>query len=469
MSFIGSLFSNDNGAGFKAQGAQINNPVNQGQIDHATAAAQTGVQNQQDFVNALNSQNGLGNQTAALGAQQGLANQLGANNGAGNFGNAYNQQANFVNALQGQGGIANQSNVFNQQQALANQYQNVANGTGPNPAQAALNQSTGQNVANQAALMASQRGAGSNVGLIGRQAAQQGANIQQQAVGQAATLQAQQQLAGMQGLAQQQQALGQTAAGQVGTLNAAQQQQAAIAAQQVAQQQAQQQAVAGLATQQVGQQQAGIGALNNAAQGQQQNLLNAQSNYNNAQVTNQGNVNTANAGIAKGNQSFQSGALSGIAGAAGAGLGLAKGGMVPKMADGGPVLGTATTFAPAPSLSEWFTAPLAPGMSSNQDANRAAPQAAAPVTGDEAIAQNGAKLGQAIGGAGASLALQSGGKVPGQAKVKGDSYANDTVDAKLSPGEVVIPRSIMTSANPAAHAAAFVQAIMAKQGMRKAS
>lgn len=38
---------------------------------------------------------------------------------------------------------------------------------------------------------------------------------------------------------------------------------------------------------------------------------------------------------------------------------------------------------------------------------------------------------------------KEGGKVPGKAKVKGDSPANDTVDAKLSPGELVIPRSII--------------------------
>jgi hypothetical protein len=37
--------------------------------------------------------------------------------------------------------------------------------------------------------------------------------------------------------------------------------------------------------------------------------------------------------------------------------------------------------------------------------------------------------------------FRKGGHVPGKAKVQGDSPKNDTVDAKLSPGEVVIPRS----------------------------
>jgi len=37
--------------------------------------------------------------------------------------------------------------------------------------------------------------------------------------------------------------------------------------------------------------------------------------------------------------------------------------------------------------------------------------------------------------------MTSGGAVPGHAKVPGDSSINDTVHAKLSPGEAVIPRS----------------------------
>lgn len=39
---------------------------------------------------------------------------------------------------------------------------------------------------------------------------------------------------------------------------------------------------------------------------------------------------------------------------------------------------------------------------------------------------------------------KDGGEVPGKAKVAGDSPKNDTVNAKLSPGEVVAPRSAMT-------------------------
>lgn len=110
-----------------------------------------------------------------------------ANSAANGVSSGLGAQQNFAQALQAQNGINNQSNVYNQ-------LQGVANGTGPNPAQAQLAQATGTNVANQSALMAGQRGAGSNVGLIARQAAQQGANTQQQSAGQAATLQAQQSL-----------------------------------------------------------------------------------------------------------------------------------------------------------------------------------------------------------------------------------------------------------------------------------
>ena len=38
------------------------------------------------------------------------------------------------------------------------------------------------------------------------------------------------------------------------------------------------------------------------------------------------------------------------------------------------------------------------------------------------------------------------GKVPGKAKVKGDSLKNDVVKVLLSPGEIVIPRSKAQSA-----------------------
>ena len=52
-----------------------------------------------------------------------------------------------------------------------------------------------------------------------------------------------------------------------------------------------------------------------------------------------------------------------------------------------------------------------------------------------------------------------GGMVPGQPNVQGDSKANDTVDAKLSPGEIVVPRS---AAKDAKKAKAFIDAVKNK-------
>ena len=261
-----------------------------------------------------------------------------ANQQYGNVNQGLNNQAAFLQAVQAQNGLQNQSNVYNQ-------LQNVANGTGPNPAQAQLAQATGANVANQASLMAGQRGASQNAGLIARQAAQQGANTQQQAAGQGATLQAQQSL---------------NALGQMGSV----------------------------ATNQANQQANATNAYTTNALGAQQNTLGAIGAQNNAVVGSQNNVNTVNGGIAgavipqQGNfiggltgalgsvgQMFGGGSGSG---AAGSGLGLsgmgdtgwagvgdvaggaadagdagsigdaatmlaAKGGMIRKMADGGQV------------------------------------------------------------------------------------------------------------------------------------
>jgi hypothetical protein len=58
--------------------------------------------------------------------------------------------------------------------------------------------------------------------------------------------------------------------------------------------------------------------------------------------------------------------------------------------------------------------------------------------------------------------MKVGGKVPGKAKVDGDSSKNDTVPAMLSPGEIVIPRSKVKDPEKAK---AFVEAILRKKGI----
>lgn len=44
---------------------------------------------------------------------------------------------------------------------------------------------------------------------------------------------------------------------------------------------------------------------------------------------------------------------------------------------------------------------------------------------------------------GGGMCMKAGGHVPGRAAVPGDSYKNDTVHAQLSPGEAVIPRTVV--------------------------
>lgn len=140
MGFIGSLFNSSQGAGYQAQGPN--------------AAAVSNAQSQMN--------------------------------------NAYGQQQSFLNAV-----TSANPNLFSQQAGLTNQLQNLAAGQGPNPALTQLAQTTGQNTQNQAALMAGQRGVQNNPGLMARQIAQTGAQNQQAAANQAATLSAQQQLGAM--------------------------------------------------------------------------------------------------------------------------------------------------------------------------------------------------------------------------------------------------------------------------------
>jgi hypothetical protein len=340
MSFIGGLFSGSGGSNFQAQ-----NPVSQQDLANSKQYLQQSLSDQQKFANAVAAQNGLGNQ----------------------------------------------SSVFNQQQQLANQLAAQSQGAGPNPALDQLNQATGQNVSNQAALMASQRGAGANAGLIARQAAMQGANTQQQAVGQAATMRANQQLAAQNELQQQQSMMGNLAGTQVG-----QQQQA------------------------LGQMQAS--ALAN--QGQQFGAI-------------QG-ANSANSQIQAGNQQFQGntlgGALSGVGSMAanlgGKLLGFADGGMVPVLKE------NYEHSKRDPKEPKSFAIRHLKGFANGGDVK-------APVIGSKLAAE--------------------GERVPGKAKVEGNSYSNDTVPAMLSPGEVVLPREVMNHKNPAAAAAAFVKNIIEKK------
>lgn len=395
-SALGPMFGQSGGLGGTGlpapQAAQIQPGVTPDQLGQGYVGAQQGLNAQQNLLQALQAQNGIGNQSSVFNQSQGLANQLSG------------------------------ANPVATQQALMGQYANIAAGGGPNPAMAMLNQQTGQNVANQGALMAGQRGAGANVGLMARQAAQQGASTQQQAVGQAAQMQAQQQLAAMQAMS-------------------------GLSGQQLSALQAQQGALAGQAAGQVNNLAGATTGYSQGQQAEQQNLLNANAAQNQAQVGSQGNVNSNNAQISGQYIGQQGKILGGVANAVSGAAGLAEGGEVgdsdsgtdatpptPMVTPPSPVIGSQSSFGRF--LQGWNSAP----------------------TGTPAPMASG---GLANGGGHVSPK-----KSAQKAEKSGDSYDNDKIPAMLSEGEIVLPRSVTQSGNPSESAARFVQALMAKKGKR---
>lgn len=348
------------------------------------------------------------------------------------------QQQALLNAIQQQQGLQNQSQVYQQ-------LQGIAAGTGPNPALAQLQQTTGQNIASQQALMAGQRGAGANVGLMARQAGQQGGALQQQAAGQAATMAAQQQLG----------AIGQ--AGQMANVQAANQ---------------------------IGQ----SNALMQAQLAQQQALYGAQGNYNQALAGAQSSVNAANAAMAGQRLGQMGSAIGGLAQGVAAGATMAAmaahGGEISSYADGGDVQESAFPSAQSRFGQFLFQQPeiSAPRIESIPEVSTAGneglqkgmaqvgkrmmmPSApAAPVTAPLPGAMN---VPMAAHG-GMTHDYRSGGHVKakhaGEKAVKhGDNYANDKIPAVLSEHEIVIPRSVTMGPNPVKGSADFVAQVIAKR------
>ena len=400
---------------------------------------------------------------------------------------ALKQQQDFVNAVQAQRGLQNQSQVFGQ-------LSDISQGRGPNPAQAMLNRQTGQNVRQQAATQASQRGSSANAGLIARQAAQTGADMQQNTAGQAAQLQAAQ------------------------ALNAVN-------------------SMGNLANAQVQQQQSALSGLNQYGLQAQGNLLGMQ-----------GNVNSGNVSLAGTRMGQQPNALNGLGSAiagpgssmvsnlmgSGAGDSLATS-AGPMMAggagdaiSGAADVGTAVaadggTVDNLPTVESKDVAPEKMSGPSSfvgryftdtpmQAATTAAPMAAAsnmsgvPSTGgglggsynqieqlnpsyafskftNPGKVNNAAigALGMAKGGKVPALVspgeqylppkdvkevkkgkdpLSVGKKIPGTPKYPGNDYRNDIVPAKLEEGGIVIPNAILQSPNPHWAAMKFVHQTM---------
>lgn len=441
-------------------------------IPGALAGASVG---QSGSLGGVSSMLGINNQMSAAGVPiQANTSDQQQTDQYGNVTQGIDQQQAFLHAIQSQGGLQNQSNTFNQ-------LQGVANGTGPNPAQAQLAQATGANVANQAALMAGQRGAGANVGLIARQAAQQGASTQQQAAGQAATLQANQSL----------NALG---------------------------------AMGNLATSQANQQANATNALSNASQSAYGQVSNNISNQNNSRINQQAGINSVNAGVAAGNQQANSNLIGNITGGIGGALTsfLADGGKVaqaPKAHfDMGGGVGTALAplegaSGPQSSAGKYFQSinspsgmqqGLGPGFQSSAGATQSGAALGSAIKNHD---WGGSPTGQAIaGGAGDSMGvgdtmmaakggpvqalvskgetylspkkvedvvekganpLKVGEKIPGKPQFPGNDYRNDTVKKTLQSGGFVIPNEIMQSKDAAKKASAFVAAHFKSQSMKK--
>lgn len=86
-------------------------------------------------------------------------------------------------------------------------------------------------------------------------------------------------------------------------------------------------------------------------------------------------------------------------------------------------------------------------------------QLAAGMYGTQAQGALSASALQAKAGEEARRNLARGAEVEGKAKYKGDTRSNDTVPAMLSPGEIVLPRTVAQSDNAPEKAKKFVEAI----------
>lgn len=361
-----------------------------------------------------------------------------------NAGDPINQQAMQQQIATSQGNLA-QTNT--NQNALAQALLARSQGQGPNPAQDMLNQSTNQNVQQNAGMIASQKGI--NPALAARQASLNAASMNQQAAGQGAVMGANQQIAAQQGLSN---LYGQQANQSLQNISTS----------------------GGLANQ---------GALGAAG-------INAGTSAQNAAAT----------------QTTNSGFLNSIAGAAkSAAAGMFHGGEVKNYDSGGAVqpfqtgdFGKSNASAQiangmlnAAGVHTYQTGvspinlSMTPSIPKPQDVAGGAGDAGGSMgadggglsgfsdlasgAGPAAMAYSGGKIPAHLHAVakiyhpqafqqqkGTTQLKAQGGKVPGKAKVPGDSPKNDTVKTMLSPGEVVIPRSVMNSKDPAAEAAKFV-------------
>lgn len=395
------------------------------------------------------------------GNQAGLAGQ--ASGYAGNIAGLSAQDAQILaqqQALEGQ-----QQGLYGQQNSLAQQLLAQSQGQGPNPAQQQYQQNINANTAAAAGTIASQRGI--SPALAAELVAQQQGSANQNAAGQAAVLQAQQQLAAQGALQNQQAAMGANLTNQGQTLNS---QLGTVAGQG---------ALYGQAGNALGQASNIYGQAGNQY-GTQGNVLNQAGNTLNSQVGaygqaantlgeagnlygNQGTLANQNYGANVSGQSNQNTAINvGSLGAQGITANAANQNAAQTETTQSGLLnalgGGLAKFSPTSS------APAAAAPAGNLTAG-----GAADVAGPAAImaAAHGGEIPDAHALAKvlplAMALMKMGGPVPGKAKVKGDSSKNDTVPTMLSPGEIVLPRSITQAPDSANKAAEFVKKLQMKK------
>jgi hypothetical protein len=248
-----------------------------------------------------------------------------------------------------------------------------------------------------------------------------------------------------------------------------------------------------------------------AQQSEQGALLGAQAGYNANQVASQASQNTANAALASETMKNQAGMLGGVMNGLGAVMG-AEGGQVRKFADGGAAFGAApiskfgqflksSTSQNMPSTDADSSQPMTSEQQLKQGssnlvqgiANALTPSSPAPtqIAGgpmDNPGSQNTSIMAAARGGMvpalvskgetylppekvdrvvkGGKNPLKEGEKIPGKPKYPGNDYRNDVVPKNLKEGGVVIPNAVMQSADPAHEAYKFVQSVVAKRKVR---
>lgn len=439
-----------------------------------------------------------------LGGGGGLVNALGTM-GLGGFGaigqNMFGMQNSDVLGMMGIGGNGGkagmppmvtrdygpqideqqrrQAEIYQQQQGLAQALLAQSQGLGPNPAMNMLNQQTGQNVAQQGALMAGQRGVGANPALLARQIAMQGSGIQQQATGQAATMAAQQQIAAQQALMGQQATMSGNAlqgeANQYGALGA---QNNATIQGYLGAQDINQQETASKRRMMGGMMQAGGSMLAMSDERQKTNIqpANMGSFLDSLSPQSYEYKNTSLPGTAPGPRT---GVMAQDLEQSGPGQSMVQNTPQGKMVDPGQGIGVALAAlgdihqrlkrieGGAQNMAMGGSVQALPNFTANANLRPARRAEEGDEGGSNPFNMSGF-MGQRGGGGGETMLPATGGMpgmmtanqgaiVPGQAQYPGDTERNDTVPAMLSPGEVVLPRSVTQSADPAAKAAEFMK------------